>query len=183
MKVIPLTCNHCGAPLEVAAKARFVTCGFCNARLTIQHTGSSYSTEVLEDIQETTQRIAEDIKQIKSNTAIERLDQQWERTRSKHLVTGKHGQQSLPAKSDAIVGGVLVAVFGLFWTIMACGITGAGRSVGAPGFVGIFPLFGVLFIAFGIFNAIRIYQKAEAFDRDKARYQRQRHDLQRQSTE
>lgn len=54
MKVIPLNCNHCGAPLEVAAKAKFVTCGFCNTRLSIQQTGSTYSTEVLEDLKETT---------------------------------------------------------------------------------------------------------------------------------
>lgn len=177
MKIIALNCNHCGAPLEVPAKARFVTCGFCEAKLAVEHTGNSYSTSVLEDLKQTTEQIARDVAAIKSSTAIEKLDAQWERSRSQHMVTGKHGHQSLPTKGGAIAAGVFIAGFGLFWTIMAAGITGAGGRMGAPGVFRIFPLFGILFIAFGLFNAFRIYSKAESYEKDIRDYQRQRREL------
>ncbi|MCC9598965.1 hypothetical protein LOC67_00225 [Stieleria sp. JC731] len=177
MKVIPLNCNHCGAPLEVAAKARFVTCSFCNARLSIQQTGSSYSTEVLDDIRETTQQIARDVQQLKSNSAIEQLDHKWERQRGRHLVSDKHGRQHLPSKAGAIFGGGLIVAFGIFWMIMAFGISSAGRAMGAPGVFGIFPLFGLIFIAAGIFNVFRIVQKADEYQRDHDDYLRERREL------
>ncbi|OYP36365.1 hypothetical protein [Rhodopirellula sp. MGV] len=177
MKVIPLNCNHCGAPLEVDAKARFVTCSFCNARLTIRHTGSSYSTEVLDDIRETTQRIARDVEQIKSSNAIERLDQQWQNERANHLVQDKHGATHLPSKAGAIFGGGFVVLFGIFWTVMATGISSGASRAGAPGIFMIFPLFGVLFVIFGIFNAIRTFSKAESYQRDHTNYIRERRKL------
>lgn len=182
MKIISLNCNHCGAPLEVPAKARFVTCGFCEAKLAVEHTGNSYSTSVLEDLKQTTEQIARDVAAIKSSSAIEKLDAQWERSRSQHLVTGKHGHQSLPTKGGAVAGGLFIAGFGLFWTIMAAGITSAGSQMGAPGVVRIFPLFGLLFIAFGLFNAFRIYSKAEAFEKDNRDYRQQRQKLVREET-
>lgn len=174
MKIISLNCNHCGAPLEVPAKARFVTCGFCEAKLTVEHTGNSYSTAVLEELQQTTRQIARDVAEMKSSTALEKLDAQWERSRKQHLVTGKHGQQSLPTKNGAVIGGVMIAGFGLFWTIMATGISGAGARMGAPGVFGIFPLFGILFIGFGVFNAFRIYSAAAAYERDQHKYRDER---------
>ena len=174
MKVISLNCNHCGAPLEVSAKARFMTCGFCEARLAIEHTGNSYSTAVLEDLKETTEQIARDVAEIKSTSELERLDKQWHRTRQQHLVTHKNGHQSLPTKGGAIMGGCVIAVFGLFWTVMALGISNTGSRMGAPGVFRIFPLFGILFIAFGIFNAIRIHAKAESYEKDQQKYRRER---------
>ncbi|MCD0461922.1 hypothetical protein [Roseiconus lacunae] len=181
MKVIPLNCNHCGAPLEVAANARFVTCGFCDARLSIQHIGNSYSTEVLEDLRATTDQIARDIKEIKSSTAIERLDKQWEHQRFNHMVTDKHGGQHLPSKGGAVFGGGLIVAFGLFWTIMAFGITSAGRMSGAPGVIGIFPVFGLIFIAAGVFNMFRIVKKADAYQHEQSNYLRERRRLLEQS--
>ena len=130
MKVIPLNCNHCGAPLEVAAKAKFVTCGFCNTRLSIQQTGSTYSTEVLEDLKETTEQIARDVEAIKHSTAIEQLDRQWERDRMSHMVTNKSGQHSLPTKGGAMVAGGVVVGFGVIWTVIATAMASAASSMG-----------------------------------------------------
>ena len=176
MKVIPLNCNHCGAPIEAPPKARFITCTFCDARLQIHHSGSSYSTEVLDEIRETTHRIARDIEELKSSTAIDRLDKQWERERKNYLVTGKHGTAHMPSKSQAVVGGVVVTIFGLFWTAMAFSIVGAG--IGRVfGLANLFPLFGLLFVGLGIFNALRVAKKADEYERDHDRYVRQRHEL------
>ncbi|MCO8122081.1 hypothetical protein NHH03_10055 [Stieleria sp. TO1_6] len=177
MKVISLTCNHCGAPLEVPAKARFVTCGFCEARLAIEHTGNSYTTSVLEELQETTAKLAQDVAQIKQSSEIDRLDSQWLQTRSQHMVTNKNGHQSLPTKGGAIIGGVVITLFGLFWTVMALGITSAGAGMGAPGVIRLFPLFGLLFVGFGIFMSFRMHHKADAYQKDLQQYRRKRQDL------
>lgn len=182
MKVISLNCNHCGAPLDVSAKARFVTCGFCEARLSIQHTGSSYSTVLLEELKDTTEQLARDVAEIKSNSEIDRLDKQWQRTRSRHLITNKNGRQSMPTKGGAIASGILIAGFGLFWMIMASGIASAGSGMGAPGVFSLFPLFGLLFIGFGVYNAFRVHAKAEAYEKDQRKYRDQRQRARRDST-
>ena len=183
MKVISLNCNHCGAPLEVPEKARFATCGFCEAKLAIEHTGNTYSTSVLEDLKETTEKIARDVAAIKSSSKIKQLDSEWQQERLQHLVTGKNGQQSLPTKGGAVIGGIMIAGFGLFWTIMAAGITGAGARMGAPGVVRIFPLFGVLFIIGGLFMSYSIYSRAEAYERANKSYLDRRRRLAREQEE
>ena len=182
MKVISLNCNHCGAPLDVPAKARFATCGFCEAKLAIEHVGNSYSTTVLDELKETTAQIAKDVAEIKSSSEIKDLDARWQQERLTHMVTGKHGHQSLPTKTGAVAGGIFIAGFGLFWTIMAAGITGSGARMGAPGVIRIFPLFGVLFIAFGVFTAFRIFSRAEAYERANRSYLDQRRKLSREQS-
>ena len=82
-----------------------------------------------------------------------------------------------------MAGGLFIAGFGLFWTIMATGITSSGRRMGAPTVISIFPLFGLLFIAFGVYNAFRIYSKAEAYEKDVRDYHQQRQDLVRKESQ
>ncbi|MFK8114194.1 MAG: hypothetical protein AB8B91_18475 [Rubripirellula sp.] len=180
MKVISLNCNHCGAPLDAPLKAKFITCSFCEARLAVQRTGSSYSTELLEELHETTQTLARDVAQIKTGTSIESLDRSWEIERAEYMVQGKHGRVSKPTKGTAVLVGVVMGGFGLFWTVMTLGITGAGSRMGAPGFIKLFPLFGVLFIGVAIFQAVNIFGKAEAYERAQARYQEKRRELMRE---
>ena len=177
MKVISLNCNHCGAPLEVPAKARFVTCGFCEARLSIEHTGNTYSTSVLDELKQTAEQIARDVAELKSNSEIQQLDGQWEQTRRQHLITHKSGQQSLPTKSGAAFAGIAIGTFGIFWTIMAFQITSAGSRMGAPGATRIFPLFGLIFVAFGVFTVFRSFTKADAYQKDQKKYRDQRRRL------
>ncbi len=53
------------------------------------------------------------------------------------------------------IGGIVVAVFGVFWTIMAA-------SMGAPF---IFPLFGIIFIAMAIVGVVYNYKNATSKNR------------------
>lgn len=172
MKVLSLNCNHCGAPLEVSAKARFLTCGFCDARLAVEQTGNSYSTAVIEELQETTQRLSRDVEELKASSAIEQLDAAWDRKRKQHLVSDKNGRQSLPTKGSSVVGGIVVVVFGLFWMSVTLGMASRG-----PGSFALFPLFGLVFIGAGIFGAINAFGKAEAYQRDLRKYQAERRRL------
>lgn len=164
MKVISLNCNHCGAPLDVSAKARFVTCGFCEARLVVEQTDNSYSTAVLDEIKETTKQIARDVAELKESEALRDLDDQWQSKRNQFMVTNKDGQQSLATKSGAILGSVFAAGFGVVWMIFAA-------SIGAPAF---FLVFGVFFIGVALVGGVSVYSKAEAYSRAQSEYRRRR---------
>jgi hypothetical protein len=62
MRLISLPCDHCGGPLEAPLKTRFATCGFCGSRLSVEHSGNTHYTKVVERIDQTTQQIASDVK-------------------------------------------------------------------------------------------------------------------------
>lgn len=58
-------------------------------------------------------------------------------------------------------GSIVVAIFGIFWTIMAFTIT---RDAPFPiGFI--FPAAGILFVGFGIFQAVYHYKNATSKQR------------------
>ena len=95
MKVISVSCNHCGAPLEVPKKARFVTCKYCSSRLAIKATESATYTEVLEAIGERTEKIAQDVETIKLQNRLERLDREWQTDRRRFMTRDKHGVERL----------------------------------------------------------------------------------------
>ena len=163
MKVLDLSCSNCGAPLEVPRKLRFVTCAFCNTRLEIQIDGAAAYTTTLD-------AIAQDIKTLKRQNEVAELDREWQASRSKYLVHSQRGGASVPSKTGSIAGLCVIVPFGIFWTVMAS----KASNMGAPR---IFPLFGLLFIALGIFTSIRSFNKAKAFERDRERYRRRRRDL------
>ncbi|QRG66504.1 zinc ribbon domain-containing protein [Brevibacillus choshinensis] len=58
-------------------------------------------------------------------------------------------------------GSIVVSVFGIFWTVIAFSIT---RDAPFPiGFI--FPAFGILFVAIGIFQAVYHYKNATSKQR------------------
>src|SRR5579862_4164784 len=91
-----VACNHCGASLPIADNTRFVTCGYCGSQLEIHRSGSSIYTEVLQSIDQRTQRIEQDVEQIKKQNALEQLDRDWMIQREQYMVTSKNGRQDLP---------------------------------------------------------------------------------------
>lgn len=63
-----------------------------------------------------------------------------------------------PGRGPSMMGGVgsvVAIVFGVFWTILAAGITSGASEMGAPGIISVvFPLFGLCFIGMGVVNAV-----------------------------
>lgn len=166
-RLISLRCDHCGAPIDVKAKAKFVTCGFCHASLAIHHTGSSYSTELLEDLKQTTDALVKDVAQIKHNAALDRLDEQWERRRLKLLGTNKHGHQITqpPNQATMIIVSGFVIVFALIWTCLAA-------VMFAP-----MALFGLAFMGMAVVGLISSFSKMNTYKTERARYMRERQSL------
>jgi len=181
MKLLSLTCQHCSAPLEVPAKITQLTCQFCGTRLQVQRTGSAAYTEALDEVSQQVQRVADSTEQIRIEQELARLDRDWQLGRERFMVRGKDGELNVPVKAGVLTGGVIVIVFGIFWTVMASGIAAAaGFGIGAAGggplrlLPGFFPCFGVLFVIFGIVNVVTGYRKAVEFEQSQQQYHKER---------
>lgn len=181
VKLTPVSCNHCGAPLDVPAKVRFVTCTYCESRLEIHREGSAAFSEVLEAVEANTREIADDVEVIRLNSEIEQLDREWTLEREKYMITGKHGHQHLPSKQGGFVGGIVVIGFGVLWTIVAFVIassmarSGFGSGPGKAAFL--FPCCGVLFVIFGFFAILNNSKKADEYQKAQQAYQARRQAL------
>ena len=166
-QVTSVTCNHCGAPLQVPPTTRFLTCTYCGTRLEIHRSGNAVYTEILEAIDQRTAEMAQDLDVIRRQNEIERLDREWQLKRDSLMVRGKHGSVSKPSVAGGLVGALVAGGFGVFWTVTAA-------SAGAPGF---FVLFGVLFVIMAIVMGISTATKATEYQDAEQNYLRQRESL------
>lgn len=167
MKITRVCCQGCGADIEVDESVRFVTCNYCHARLEVVHDQSVTHTRQLDKIERTTDEMAGRIKLLELQNDLERLDREWENRRQSLLITSKQGRVSEPSSGSAIVGGVVVIAFGIFWMRTAV-------SIGAPSF---FPLFGIVFIGFALFGMFNSANKAGAYRNLNADYESRRQQL------
>lgn len=170
MKTERLACNNCGAPLDVPESARFVKCNHCDANLSIQRTAQATFTEQIEQLNQTTDALRDQVESLTRQNELAAIDREWETQIREFMVSDKHGNKHLPTTTGSVVGGVFVVCFGLFWMVFAFGITS-----GSPfGMARVFPLFGLIFIAFGVFAAVSSYKKAEGYRTAKRRYRQRR---------
>ena len=165
MKLISLTCSHCGAPLEVPEEARFVTCTYCSSRLGVHRSGGAVYTEVLDVLERRTEKLAEDVETLKLQNQLERLDREWMMEREQYLVRGKHGGRHLPSKTGVMIMLVFVVGFGIFWMASAARI----------GFVP--AIFGVFFIGFAVVTFVTMFSKADQYERRRRTYEAERRRL------
>jgi hypothetical protein len=77
MTLIRLVCNSCGAPLEAAPSAQFLTCRFCESRLRVVHNDSTWSTEILGQVAEQTREIGAELRLARFEKELATLDQEW----------------------------------------------------------------------------------------------------------
>ena len=112
MKTIALNCNECGAPLDVPESARFVTCSFCESRLSVEQTGNTYSTVLLEKLTATTEGLADEVRRLRAKTELASLDREWEQTRDSLMIQGQNGRKSEPSYVAAAMQAVVIVVIG-----------------------------------------------------------------------
>lgn len=184
MKLLTLSCQHCGAPLEVPAKLKHLTCQFCGTRLQVQKTGSAAYTETLGEVAENVAKVAATTEQLRIEQEIARLDREWQLGRERFMVRGKDGQIRVPEKTPLLIGGGIAVVFGILWMLFAGGIAAfMGSGIHAVGggplslLPGLFPCFGLLFIAVAIFGTMTAYRKADDFARHQQQYHAERSKL------
>ncbi len=117
---------------------------------------------------------ARQIAQLQRQNAVAQLDREWEMEKEQYMVTGRYGSRSLPSEGGSLFGGLIIAGFGVFWTIFAFSITSGAASAGAPGIASVFPFFGILFVIVGVGSSISSYFKAGQYREAAQRYQEKR---------
>lgn len=167
MKLTKVCCQGCGADLQVDDSMRFVTCNYCHSRLAVVHDPTTTHTRLLDEIGKSTTRIENKVRVLELQNDLEQLDREWDNRRESLQVRDRQGNASNPSAVGSMIGGVIMVVFGIFWTATA-------SSMGAPGF---FPLFGLVFIGAAIFSIIHGTTRASAYQSDEASYQARRRRL------
>ncbi len=163
MNTETLTCNSCGAPLEVPVSANFVTCNHCSCQLAVRRSESATFTEQFDRLAEKTDQLSSRVDKLSTQNEMAALDREWQLERETYMVSGKHGHRSLPTQLGSAVGGIIAAFFGLFLTV-----SGAGAGAGPE------TLFGFVFIALGVGSAINGFTKASNYKDAERRYRRRR---------
>jgi Flp pilus assembly protein TadB len=163
MHLETLNCNNCGASLSVSEEANFVTCNHCSTQLAIRRTESTTFTQKLDQIESKQEEMQDTLNRLEQQNKLAQVDRDWERERESFMITDKHGRRHLPNEVMSVFGGVVVIVFGVFWTIMAARIGG-----------GPFVIFGVVFILFGVGVSFFQFQKAKDYRAAQRRYHRHR---------
>jgi hypothetical protein len=180
MKLESLQCNKCGAEIEVSADTRFATCAHCGSKLAVVRTASAAYTELAEKMAELSDHMRDHLQRADRRDALEDLEREWNREKESYMVTGKHGVRHIPTRTQSAIAGIVITIFGVFWTLMALGITGGlfGAGPGPFGLIGcLFPAFGVLFIVLGVYRSLSAYDKASRYERAEATYLQRRQAL------
>lgn len=167
MHLETITCNNCGAPLEVPDTANYVKCSHCHSQLVIRRTATAVFTEQLQQISRKQDQLSEQMTELIRQNQLAALERRWDRDKEQFMVTDKRGNRSEPNAAVALVMGGIVAAFGVFWTVTAA-------SMGAPGF---FPLFGLMFVAVAVWGMTVGYRKAGEYQSARRRYETRRRDL------
>lgn len=166
METISVRCNHCGAPLDVGANARFVTCKFCNSQLEVKRSDSAVFTEEIARLAGHTEQMAGSLEVIELQNEIERLDREW--VAGNPVSFDKHGR---PITQTGTGGAVFGLMFSIFFAIVAFGMAGFATSAGAPGIFGLVPVgMGIFALTAGIMGL----GKANQYQSRKSDYEQRR---------
>lgn len=103
MTTLALTCNQCGASLEVPEETRFLTCTACSSQLEVHRSGSTAYTEVLEAVEP-----------VKVELELEKLDREWMEEIEKHHSSIPRLNRRQFVGWIAMVAGMVLAFVGVW---------------------------------------------------------------------
>ena len=154
MKITKVCCQGCGADLDVDESVHYVTCNYCHARLEVLHDTSVTHTRLIEQIHESTQQMAGNLKVIELQNDLVLLDREWEVRKEGFMVKGRQGLRYVPTRASSRQGGITLIVLGLIWL---------GLAVNAPPpIMVLFPVMGLVAIGFGFHMLMNGNSKAAA---------------------
>ncbi len=168
MKLIPLNCRQCGAPLSVPEDVRHVTCLHCGTQLAVVREGAAAYTEILQQLDRRTSVVEEKVDHLDQRQQLIELEQRWARQRETFYVYAKDGSSRLPSKKNAMQIGATAGVsLVIFWGVaLLSGLPAEG--------VVVLILVPLLYCAIIGVVSINQYTKARAYESAKRRYQRRR---------
>ncbi len=130
-----VTCNHCGAPLDVPGSTKYLTCNHCGSRLLLKRTSSASYTEVLDNIARETDSLKKEVRHLRVQNELERLDREWGMERERFRVRTRDGRSYIPGEQSGAAHAAkilaLIVFLGFFLAIGSTIARGASMS-GAP---------------------------------------------------
>ena len=166
-----LSCNNCGAPLEVPSTANFLTCRYCGSRLVVRRTETAHYTELMERLEQYSQQLEDQAEYLRLRDDLDALDNEWQRERRRYLIRRPNGTFQAPTRwylGTSIV--VALVVFGLTggWFYASAN---AGPGAWFFGWVG-----GILCVA-ALAYTLRVGIKVGNYNKAKQAYKQQRGEL------
>lgn len=146
LSIVSLRCDHCGATLELAEDARFVTCGYCNTRLVVEHKGGAAYT-----------KIERELGAMRIERKLERLERDWKEERVELMLRSKDGKAHVPTRSSSFAAYVIGPVMGLVFLAFA----------GPTGFS---VLVALAMTAIGVFAGMSIARATYRYEAAERRY-------------
>lgn len=171
MELETLSCNNCGAPIDVPLTSSFVSCVFCSSRLAVKRTPTVHYTEVIERINQLDARtgnVEAEVRRMRLEKLIEELDNEWEELLETYSQKDVAGKLQPPSKSKA---NGYVALFSVVIPVSAILIFVLGANV----FINaLFPsFFVILLLAVGVgvvWFAREEYRKVDEYQRLESDY-------------
>lgn len=172
MKLIPLNCRQCGAPLSVPEEVRHVTCLHCGTQLAVVREGAAAYTEILQQLERRTTDVEARLDALQRQHLVNQLDQDWYEDREQYYVRTKEGRTYLPSKIEA----VFYAGFSLAIAILVAWLSlTIHNTTGGPQVVGI--LAATLLGLVGLGSSMALYRKRIAYDEAEKHYLLRRAEL------
>ena len=154
MKLIALTCNNCGAAVDVSETTRFLTCASCGSRLAVVRTESSAFTELIEKIDLKTDWIAKQVAAIEFHNEIKRIDADWQQERASYLVNG-----FIPDQVSASFQAAIAVFIGLVFSVAGAILDDMTVA-----------LFGMGTLSMSIILYLTLKRKARLYEKARAAY-------------
>ena len=121
------------------------------------------------------EKLGEQLAETRYQNELERIDREWQIEREHFMVADKHGRRHIPTVGTGQLTAVGGGLFGVFWTVMAFGITSGAPDVGPFSIAKVFfPLFGVVFTVGAMVYGVHLVNKANAYNKAFAAYQKRR---------
>ncbi|HKP51145.1 MAG TPA: hypothetical protein VJ183_00690 [Chloroflexia bacterium] len=183
MQLESLSCNNCGAPVDVPQSANFITCAHCGSRLAVKRTETAHYTEVLDRLQAHAHKVDRDLQYLRLQNDLMLLDQAWEEERKQYMVSTKYGVHEEPSLGLVIGSAIGAVIFTVVGGGMVCAITSASRNTGSfsGSGVGLFTSVAILMIVFVIAATllwcIYAYTKYSTYKSAEANYIARRNDI------
>ena len=130
MQLESLSCNNCGAPVDVPQSANFITCAHCGSRLAVKRTETAHYTEVLDRLQAHAYKVDRDLQYLRTQNELLLLDQAWEEERKQYMVSTTGGAPVEPSLEVVILGVIVALIVTGVGGAMACAIAGSSRNAG-----------------------------------------------------
>ena len=174
MELISLTCNNCGAPLEIPESMEFVTCDHCDSKLKVLKKDNALYTEVLEEINERLDEISGDVEIIKLEKALAKLELNWADEERQY---NKHNRRRRMSPKKSISLGMLAIVAGIGLTIVILNMAASQLML-----LIIIPVSLAIYGVFLIFRAFRPEQVNEEYESALRKYIKRKLTLEKKIT-